>query len=73
MIGCQVALYFAENSERTVKLISNRKREVRVQVEYGNQVALLDLIERTTNIEIHDQTELQRITEKGVFIKPRRQ
>lgn len=70
MIGCQVALYFAENSEHMVKLISKRKKEkFGSELEYGNQIALLDLIERTTNIEILDRTELQRITEKGVFIK----
>jgi 2,4-dienoyl-CoA reductase-like NADH-dependent reductase (Old Yellow Enzyme family)/thioredoxin reductase len=70
MIGCQVTLYFAENNERTVKLISKRrKEEFGSELEYGNQVVLLDLIERTANIEIHDQTELQRITEKGIFVR----
>lgn len=70
MIGCQVALCLAEEKSCQVKLISRRKRpDFASELEYGNQFALNDRIDRCENIRIHDQSELQEIKGRTLVLK----
>lgn len=70
MIGCQVALYLAEDRGCRVKLISRRKPgQFASELEYGNQTAILERIESNGNIAVYAEAEVEQIREKTLLLK----
>jgi len=69
MIGCQVALYLADEKGCQVKLISKRKKtDFASELEYGNRVALLDKIETNKNIRVYGERDLKEIKGKTLTL-----